>query len=648
MAIFASASGSLRHYSYLLIALLVCGGGLAGWYLFVYRSPLISNTSVALQPDPPPPDPRVTFASPFKNVRPGVKYLGDVACVGCHSTISESYHKHPMGRSAEWVNHKGTSDILLAGANNPFDSAGYTLHVEKEGDHVIHSMTATPEGEKLPAYTVPIDLVIGSGTHGRTFLSVDRGSVWQSPISWYNEGHRWDVSPGVDLGANSRRPIITECFHCHVNRIEEVPHSLNRYSESFLTVQANIGCERCHGPGELHVAERTSTTLNPSPDFSIVNPRHLPSDLKADICRQCHLQGQARILRRGRELSEYRPGLPWDQFATTVVKNPELTDYRRAVGQFEQIERSKCVTEKGEKLSCTSCHDPHFKPPIGDRDVYFRSRCVSCHETRQCSLPLPERQAKKDNCIVCHMPQIESSNIVHTAITDHRIMKRPDDGRPRSQALVSSQFPVVLYPAGPNSPPQEERERDWAIALGFEIGRGIQGGPSVLWSQTKAKFDSSLERWPGDSAAWASLAEAHRGRGEAAAALEAAKNAASLCPDGETYLMGLSLIAETAGDHELAVSTAGRLIEMNPANSDHWLLRGSANVSLKRWKEVESDARSALAIQPLEPRAHLLLGVALHATGSQSKGRSELDIALKLTPSPQTRSSILNYWKQAR
>src|SRR4051794_22302779 len=42
---------------------------------------------------------RLAAESPYKNVRPGVKYVGDAACVRCHGEISETYRKHPMGRS---------------------------------------------------------------------------------------------------------------------------------------------------------------------------------------------------------------------------------------------------------------------------------------------------------------------------------------------------------------------------------------------------------------------------------------------------------------------------------------------------------------------------------------------------------------------
>ena len=37
--------------------------------------------------------------SPYKNTRPGVKYVGDAVFIGCHSEIAQTYRNHPMGRS---------------------------------------------------------------------------------------------------------------------------------------------------------------------------------------------------------------------------------------------------------------------------------------------------------------------------------------------------------------------------------------------------------------------------------------------------------------------------------------------------------------------------------------------------------------------
>src|SRR5438874_759474 len=44
-------------------------------------------------------DPRLTLPTPFLNVRPDVKYVGDQACADCHAEQFEQYRRHPMGRS---------------------------------------------------------------------------------------------------------------------------------------------------------------------------------------------------------------------------------------------------------------------------------------------------------------------------------------------------------------------------------------------------------------------------------------------------------------------------------------------------------------------------------------------------------------------
>src|SRR6184192_877355 len=44
-------------------------------------------------------DPRLTLSTPFLNVRPDVKYVGDSACADCHAEQFEQYRQHPMGRS---------------------------------------------------------------------------------------------------------------------------------------------------------------------------------------------------------------------------------------------------------------------------------------------------------------------------------------------------------------------------------------------------------------------------------------------------------------------------------------------------------------------------------------------------------------------
>jgi hypothetical protein len=592
--------------------------------------------------DSPPPDPRVAFATPFRNVKPEVKYVGDAECARCHRQIAHTFHQHPMGRSAEWVGRGPSTVDHAAGPNNPLTASGYELRVEKKGDRVWHRVGLA--GEKgTPAYEVSADLAIGSGTHGRSYLTVDRGAVWQSPISWFTQAGKWDVSPGFDLGKELRRPVVAQCLHCHTDRPEPVRDSLNRYREPFLPVQASIGCERCHGPGELHVAERADGNPPPIPDYSIVNPAHLDADLKADVCRQCHLQGADRVPRRGRELAEYRPGLPWEQFASVFVRHPDLTDYRKSVGQFEQMEASRCFAGSKGKLSCVSCHDPHAKPAAAETAAYFRAKCLACHQERGCTEPEAKRREKQDSCVACHMPARDSSNVVHVAVTDHRIMKKPDEGTPRAKVLAMGQMPLVAYRAGPHAPAAEERERDLMIALGNEFARG--GTSPDRWQVVAFKLDESLKRWPADATGWVVRSRMHLKHDGDEAGLAAARRAVEARPDSEAALAQLAGAAVAADDNQLAIETATKLIALNPSSADHLLTRASAHL-FRDWEKAEADCRAALAIQPVHANARFLLALCRHHRGDPAGSRTEFDLAIQLTPDAATRKRFTEWYEQ--
>ena len=129
---------------------------------------------------------------------------------------------------------------------------------------------------------------------------------------------RWDISPGY--GEFTTRPdferaIQPDCLFCHANQFRPVAGTLNRYETPIFQGHA-IGCERCHGPGELHVEQ---AGLSAESDFTIVNPANLTPALRDSVCQQCHLQGSFRFARAGRELLDYRPGLPIHRFLAVFL-----------------------------------------------------------------------------------------------------------------------------------------------------------------------------------------------------------------------------------------------------------------------------------------------------------------------------------------
>ena len=597
--------------------------------------------------DPPPPDPRLTFATVFRNVKPGVQFTGDASCAGCHAGHAASYHRHPMGRSADRIGRPGAPENYSS--NNPFAVGGYTLRSEKTpaGDrHVVSSQDGI--GKPLPDSVMLATVAIGSGTRGRSYLAVEGGAVFQTPVSWFGGSmSKWDLSPSFDLGGGGRRTISKDCLYCHVNGVDAVEGSVNRISPSGFPEQLNVGCERCHGPGELHVRERANG-MNPiDVDTSIVNPKHLSRELRGGICQQCHLQGEERIARRGRDLFEYRPGLPWEQFASVFVRHPNIADYRNSVGQFEQMHASKCFS--GGKLDCTGCHDPHAKPEPAMAAAHYRTRCLACHETKGCVAPAVERAARADSCTACHMPKSESANIVHAAVTDHRIRRRASDATAGIKGLPPDADPIVPFSPSRFAPPAEERERDLALGYARAIGKMQRpvGGRSIATVTAEGRLLKTLERWPGDAPAWDALGQL-RGRGDSPdLALDAARRAAALEPGSELRLAALATALAVARKNEEALAAIDRLVKLNPRLVDYRILRAAVHLNGGEWAEAEAACREGLAIHPQHPSVHLDLALCRFRQGDAAGGKAELETAIALTTNP-VRKAELRKWYERR
>ena len=90
--------------------------------------------------EPAPDNPQLTFATTFRNVRPGVKYVGDQSCKACHEEIHKSFHQHPMGRSATLSSDPMLGDRYDIATRPSFTSPdGREYRVEQINDQTIHS-----------------------------------------------------------------------------------------------------------------------------------------------------------------------------------------------------------------------------------------------------------------------------------------------------------------------------------------------------------------------------------------------------------------------------------------------------------------------------------------------------------------------------
>ena len=303
--------------------------------------------------------------------------------------------------------------------SHPLDNLPIEWSVETHDGRMIQRLRGTDPKSTLQEKE-EIRFLLGSGSRGQSALIDRDGLLVQSPISWFHDDKRWGVAPGYQYNLNFDRPIRAACLFCHANRSLPVAGTVNRYREPIFE-GFGIGCERCHGPGQLHVERQSRGDVAEGPDDTIVNPAKLAPALREAVCQQCHLTGAVRFGGAGRETYDFRPGLPLHDFWATFVHPEDLTGNNKAVGQVEQMYASRCYNASQGKLGCISCHDPHVKPAEKEKAAYFRNRCLACHTTRSCSLSERRRQKAQDDCVQCHMPRFASADIAHSSTTDHRI-----------------------------------------------------------------------------------------------------------------------------------------------------------------------------------------------------------------------------------
>jgi hypothetical protein len=600
---------------------------------------------------PPAEDPRLTIATPFLNVRPEVRYVGDEACAGCHRALTNSYHQHPMARSLAPAAKASALERYDTNAHNPFEAQGFLYRVDRQGERIFHHQTAAAGGVQAEA---EIAFAVGSGRRGRAYLIEHDGYLFQSPITWYPLKGIWDLSPGYDeANPHFSRPIIADCLFCHCNQAEPDRHAANRYQPPLFRGHA-IGCERCHGPGELHVQRRRAGSDEAGMEVTIVNPRHLDHALREAICQQCHLQGEVRVLPRGRAYFEYRPGLPLHRFVADFVRPADQRPDNKFVGTVEQMVASRCYQKSRgpDQLGCISCHDPHALPAPEQRVGFYRDRCQKCHADLACSLPRPARLEKspEDSCIHCHMPT-RSGSILHTAITDHSIPRRGDGPGAAPKAgdwPRPGQMPLLPFPPEQPDVPDTDQDRNLGLAL-VEVARKQPGGAAsrLLADRALPILEAAAAGDPRDGAAWEARATALLLLGRPEAALATCAAALNEDPQRETTLFLAAALATQLQRSAEARTYAERAIRVNPWLWQYRHMLAEAYAQEDAWEKAAEACRDALQLQPANLPSRQLLLRAYLQLGDKSRARGELDACLALLP-PLQRNGFRRWFEQQR
>jgi predicted CXXCH cytochrome family protein len=496
----------------------------------------------------------------------------DQACARCHQKIVDSYKKTAMAQASGLA-----VDGLLPGEfTHAASGVHYRLFLRDGRAWLSYERPNAPpqlslKGEQELTYFV------GSGQRGRTYLFQKNGYWFESPVNWYGKQHVWDMNPkSIDA---REMPFTLKvdrgCLHCHSTGVQPSVGANNHFgSQPFL--YGGITCQSCHGDPAAHLASGGAAP--------ILNPAKLSPSRRDSVCLQCHLEGETAVNEPGRSLGAFVPGENLSDYVTHFVHSGELGPNGRATSQWEALLQSACKKKSGDRLTCTTCHDPHVSPSAEQRVTYFRSRCLTCHGA---AAFVSKHHPDQPDCSSCHMPREKTGDVAHEQVTDHRIQRRPAPSSTEMQARTGD---MTLVGGGPvsdrdlglayfqmaNLGDQQAGHRAMELLQQAERDEGDQPDPDLhralgflahlAGDRTMAKheYEATLRTNPADSIAAGDLAILEARAGNAKAAIALLEGISQNDPGETTAGMDLAMINCAIGNPQAATQALHHVLEFSP------------------------------------------------------------------------------------
>jgi len=368
-----------------------------------------------------------------KNPIPNTGFVGDEACRSCHQQKVETYYRTAHRLTSQTADKNSVVGRFDEGANILRTSNPNLFFRMDENEKGFFETAVWGTPPDTWSRTERLDVVIGSGGKGQSYLFWNEDELFQLPLGYSTVLSQWINAPGYRDGiAKFDRPIIPRCLECHATffkALDSLPSS-NRYDRTNFVL--GISCERCHGAGREHVA-RLSTHPPAGSDPAIINPAKLSRDRQFEVCSQCH-GGQG--VRELAPAFSYVPGQPLGNYIDLGPVDPKA-DADVHGKQVVLLEKSRCF-QASSNMSCATCHDVH-EP---ERNLAtFSQKCLTCHKVEKCGMYPKLGSEIASNCIDCHMPNQESKVVfvdvngkkVNPQFRTHWIRIYPSSSSPQPQ-----------------------------------------------------------------------------------------------------------------------------------------------------------------------------------------------------------------------
>jgi Tfp pilus assembly protein PilF len=574
---------------------------------------------------------------PTTGAAPG--YVADRACALCHGDIAATYAAKGMARA--FASPRPASDIEDFAAP-PFVHAASGQHFQmtrRDGRLVFRRWLMGPDGQPVHVFEKPVDWILGSGDHARTYLyRTPGGELYQLPLAWYTQEGRWGMAPGFDRPDHEgvQRRVRRECVFCHTS-YPDVPAGADAYGAPQIFPAAmpeGIGCQRCHGPGAEHVG----LALGGIGSRDEIRARIFNPGRRDEVCQGCHLQPSVALpgLRRfGRGDFSFRPGEPLSAYMVQV--DPEEEGKPRA-DRFEinhhpyRLQQSRCFQESTGQLSCLTCHDPHRRVPEEQRAAHYRAACQTCHAQDACTRPEHAvGAANTADCAGCHMPKRRTQDVVHVVMTDHKITRAP--GGPALLAPLAETEPVLvdvrLLPGSPGGALGEvyraaavARTAGGAEAIAYLEKKLAETRPAEIepWldlaqaqlragrpAEAERTLVGVLERHPGHPQALEWLALAQAGQGRSTEAIAGLRQLLAVHPERIEAEYNLGRLLAVRGEDTEAALHLERVLAARPNLAAGWHYLGEIRAAQGRPEDAAACWRRALEIDPASAKSRRAL-----------------------------------------
>lgn len=275
----------------------------------------------------------------------GEQFAGSQACKSCHAGIYNSY----LHTAHYFTSSPGEKEYIKGNfeeAHNTYYYTPYDRVVMEQRDSGLYQASYYKEQAKEAER---IDIVIGSGSKGQTYLYWNYNALFQLPVSYFTAADSWANSPGNGEAVTYGRPVFARCLECHTTYIKQQNSSVSQFDKTQIIY--GVSCESCHGAAAKHVQYQQQNPEIKTAKF-IINPGKLGRQQQLDQCGLCHSGIQQNI----QPAFTFKPGDTLVRFYKESNDSALVNDVHGS--KYHLLLQSKCF-RNSEVMTCTTCHNTH-------------------------------------------------------------------------------------------------------------------------------------------------------------------------------------------------------------------------------------------------------------------------------------------------